>query len=117
MSFAEAKSLRESGHDVVYVNESDRLKGISDVAHARNAQDDSRVLVTKDVDFGKLRHIDGIPSTGVVYIKPAAEREGNLDTRLPEIIKAHKNDLSRGAFVTVDADKTRARKFGSVRGG
>jgi hypothetical protein len=62
-----------------------------------------------------LRHIDGIPSTGVVYIKPAAEREGNLDTRLPDIIKAHERDLSRGAFVTVDAGKTRARELESVR--
>jgi predicted nuclease of predicted toxin-antitoxin system len=115
MSSAEAKSLRESGHDIVYVNESDRLKGLPDVEHAVNAQNDGRVLVTKDVDFGKLRHIDGIPSTGIVYIKPAAEREGNLDTRLPDIIKAHERDLSRGAFVTVDAGKTRARELESVR--
>jgi predicted nuclease of predicted toxin-antitoxin system len=117
MSSAEAKSLRESGHDVFYVNELDRLKGISDAEHAENAQDDGRVLVTKDVDFGKLRHIDGIPSTGVVYIKPAAEREGNLATRLPEVIKAHESDLSCGAFVTVDADKTRARELESMRSG
>jgi hypothetical protein len=59
MSSAEAKSLRESGHDVVYVNESDRLKGLPDVEHAVNAKTmvafwSQKTLISENCDISTV---------------------------------------------------------------
>ncbi len=108
MSMSEASTLRAAGHDVVAVNEHPALQGLPDAAHARNAQKQGRVLVTKDGDYGGLRVREGIPRSGVVYVKPDANIPSLAD-RPSEIISRHHDALSRGAFVTVDASRERIR--------
>lgn len=46
------KRLRENGHDAFYIAESDR--GISDEEVLEIANAESRILITRDKDFGEL---------------------------------------------------------------
>ena len=115
ISRREAAVLRTSGHDVVAVNEHPPLQGLPDVAHARIADDQGRVLITKDGDYGDLRVREGIPEVGVVYVKPDANTP-DLADRLPGILERHRESLSRGAFVTVDRARERVREAAGPSG-
>ena len=109
MSRREASALRDGGHDVIVVNEHPTLQGLPDEAHARNANEQGRVLITKDGDYGGLHVRDGIPSCGVVYVKADANTP-DLANRLPAILARHHAALSRGAFITVDSMRERVRQ-------
>ena len=109
LSRCEAAALRNAGHDVVVVNEHPALQGLPDAAHARNADEQGRVLITKDGDYGGLRVREGIPRSGVVYVKPDANTP-ELADRLPAIVERHRAALLRGAFVTVDLTRERVRE-------
>ena len=108
--------LRTAGHDVVAVNEHPSPQGLRDAAHARNADEQGRVLITKDGDYGGLRVREGIPRSGVVYVKPDANTP-DLADQLPEILAHHQDALSRGAFVTVDPTRERVRDAARPPGG
>ncbi len=101
--------LRNAGHDVIVVNEHKALQGLPDEAHARNANEQGRVLITKDGDYGALHVRNGIPACGVVYVKADANTP-DLADRLPAILARHHAALSRGAFVTVDSTRERVRQ-------
>ncbi len=102
--------LRDAGHDVVAVNEHPALQGLPDIAHARAANDQNRILITKDGDYGGILMRNGIPQSGVVYVKSDANTP-NFASRLPEIVARHRDALSRGAFVTVDSARERVREI------
>lgn len=68
-------TLRSQGHDVVRV--ADRRGGIKDIAVAQWAQDEQRILLTEDKDFGQMvRAVSGV-SVGVVLFRfPHGARSG-----------------------------------------
>ncbi len=62
------RALRERGHDVLSVKES--LRGADDPMVLRRAQEDSRLLVTFDKDFGDLAFHTRLPAAcGVVLFR------------------------------------------------
>ena len=69
--------LRDAGHDVVWIRETS--PGLADAAVLACAQEDTRVLLTDDKDFGELAFRIGLPATaGVILCRlfdpdPAAE--------------------------------------------
>lgn len=64
---AVVNALRKIGHDVARVVDRDR--GMKDVAVARIAQEERRVLLTEDKDFGQMvRAVSGV-NVGVVLFR------------------------------------------------
>ena len=66
-------SLREDGHDVLYVLE--RKPGVSDDEVLIEAYNEERILVTEDKDFGELVYRLKKRSRGIILIaliKPRA---------------------------------------------
>lgn len=59
-------SLREDGHDVLYVLE--RKQGVSDDEVLIEAYNEGRILVTEDKDFGDLVYRLKKPSRGIILI-------------------------------------------------
>jgi predicted nuclease of predicted toxin-antitoxin system len=114
MSRHEVAALRDAGHDVVYVNEVAGLRSRPDAAHARTAQLQRRVLITKDADFGRLREQQRLPTTGVVYIKRSAALALDLPDRLVGVLEEHAAALARGAFLVVDRERVRIREIGEL---
>jgi predicted nuclease of predicted toxin-antitoxin system len=87
--FAVVRALRAQGHDVAAVVETSR--GARDVEVIRLAQEEHRVLLTEDKDFGQLVHADAKRRTGVILLRfPAAARRQappavlELVDRIPE---------------------------------
>ena len=68
LSAATARLLREAGHDVVAVQDTD--PGIADVDVVAMARRADRVLVTFDSDIGERLFLHGdAPPPGVVYLR------------------------------------------------
>lgn len=62
------EALREAGHDVAWIREDSR--GMSDDKILVRAQDENRVVVTFDKDFGELAFRAKLPSqSGVILFR------------------------------------------------
>jgi predicted nuclease of predicted toxin-antitoxin system len=94
-----AKALREAGHDVVRVP---AQSGLDDLAVARRAQREDRVLLTQDTDFGRIALRHGQPRTGVIILRaPVANLEG-VAARLVHVVEHAGDDLSNAITVLDD---------------
>src|SRR3989304_4668283 len=73
-------SLRLHGNDVAWVRED--LPGSSDVQVLEHAQDEGRILITFDKDFGELAFRYGLPaSCGIILFRisiPSSEHVARL---------------------------------------
>lgn len=64
-------ALRENGHDVAWIREDAR--GSSDEQILRRAQQEERILITFDKDFGELAFRSKLPATsGVILFRTSA---------------------------------------------
>jgi predicted nuclease of predicted toxin-antitoxin system len=98
--------LREHGHDVFWVKES--MAGAADPVVLALAQEEHRVIVTADTDFGELAFHSRLPAqSGVILIR--------LDWKDPDsdndaVVKAlmSRDDWS-GNFAVVERDRVRIR--------
>ena len=61
------RALQSAGHDVVAVRE--RQAGLTDVAVARIAKEEKRILITEDKDFGQLVHAATDVTAGVILLR------------------------------------------------
>lgn len=61
------RALRQAGHDVLFVDDTDpRMR---DVDMLRLAVQQQRIIITLDADFGELVHHSGEPHTGVLLLR------------------------------------------------
>jgi len=56
--------LRQEGHDVIYIAE--MASGTDDEDILQMASEGSRILVTRDKDFGELAYRDGRAHAGII---------------------------------------------------
>lgn len=105
--------LRSDGFDVAWVTEDS--PGASDEAVLARANDEHRVLLTEDKDFGELTVRMKRPAIGVVIIALAtcdtAETAERTARALCEI-----GDRSQGALTIIEAKRIRRRPLAVQRG-
>ena len=99
-------SLREDGHDVLYVLE--RKPGVSDDEVLTEAYVEERILVTEDKDFGDLVYRFKKPAKGVILIRIDVKERHMKWRRLKKLIRNYEKRLP-GHFVVVDSNKFRFR--------
>jgi len=100
-------ALRATGHDVRLV--ADEMGGADDETVVAMALTDDRILITKDRDFGQLVIAQGVPTTGVIYVRwPVAQRAG-LGARVVALVAALGASLA-GSFVLVRPDRVKIRR-------
>lgn len=92
-----AEALRRNGHDVVWIGED--FAGTRDPAVMAKAKRESRVLVTKDKDFGELAFKNGQAHNGVILLRLVDERPANT-IRVLEGVLAHLASHKPPFFVT-----------------
>ena len=102
-----ARLLESWGHDVVRA----AAIGLARAADAHLldvAQQQERILITRDRDFGALVFLERRRS-GVIYLRipPKALVEGHAQLR--RVLHTHTEDELRTAFVVVEPDKYRFR--------
>ena len=100
--------LRAAGHDVAYIVEGER--GIDDDAVLRKAKTESRVLLTDDLDFGRLfeHQRAAAPTVFLVRIGPVG-RSARAE-RVRDVIDAYTGPQT-GQLVVIEASKLRRRSF------
>jgi predicted nuclease of predicted toxin-antitoxin system len=91
-----AESLRNAGHDVVWVG--DWIEDPGDEEILATAYSDERVLITLDKGFGELAVWQGASHHGIIRIVGFPARR-QADACLA-VLKAHGNELFAGAVVT-----------------
>jgi predicted nuclease of predicted toxin-antitoxin system len=99
-------SLREDGHDVLYVLE--RKTGVSDDEILLEAYNEERILVTEDKDFGELVYRFKKPSKGIILIRMDVKERHMKWLRLKKLIENYEERLP-GHLVVIDNHKFRFR--------
>lgn len=99
------KDLELAGHEVVWAGDWQEDPGDEEIL--KIAYHEERVLVTLDKDFGELAIIHRQPHSGIIrLVSIRARQQGSFCTRA---IEKYRDDLIKGAIVTVEFDRTRIR--------
>ncbi len=104
-----ARFLSDLGHDVVPVAQIG-LAQADDEEILRVAQEQDRILVTRDRDFGNLVFVKALGS-GVLYLRIRHATLSAVHSELERVLSIYtEEDLNR-AFVVVDAGGHRIRRL------
>jgi predicted nuclease of predicted toxin-antitoxin system len=99
------EQLRGAGHDVVWVGDWPEDPG--DDAILSIANDEDRVFVTIDKDFGELAVHQGLPHHCILRIVDfSARRHGDVCLAVLEL---HSEELAAGALITASPGRIRIR--------
>lgn len=102
--------LRSQGHDVLWATET--LRGTDDDVLLRIAQQQERLLLTADLDFGELVFRKRLNSHGLVLLRMEDLTVQARLTRLHAvwvILEAH----SHGQFIVITEERVRVRPLTS----
>ncbi|GBF81715.1 DUF5615 family PIN-like protein [Aphanothece sacrum] len=105
--FITAKCLSDAGHDVVLVAQLGLSQG-SDEEILRQAQEQKRILVTRDRDYGNLVFVRGM-GIGVIYLRILPTTINSLHSELERILQTYSEEELLKAFVVVQPDGHRFR--------
>ncbi|MFK7925783.1 MAG: DUF5615 family PIN-like protein [Bacteroidia bacterium] len=100
------KHLRQNNHDVFYIAESER--GISDDEVLEIANKESRVLITRDKDFGELVYRMNRLHSGVVLIRLEGLKPQEKAIIVHKVIDKYQEELAT-AFTVIQPNLVRIR--------
>jgi hypothetical protein len=106
-------SLRDTGHDVIYAAEV--ASGTTDAQILRRANDERRLLLTEDKDFGEFIFRLHMTVPGLVLLRIAPERYLFKWARLDAAVQRFGQRLF-GRYVVIEEARFRSRPLlGSTR--
>ena len=98
------RALREAGHDVVAIAEVE--SGATDEQVLERALKEKRVLITEDLDFGRLVYARGRSTAGVLLVRfHNRARSAKTATVLDAVAKL--GSRLQGAFAVVEPGQVR----------
>ena len=105
-----ARFLKSLGHDVVLASEIGCAQA-ADWTLLQLAQEQDRILVTRDRDFGGLVFIKGL-RTGVIYLRILPSIQQEVHQELARVLVSHSEEELMAAFTVVESGRHRFRKLG-----
>lgn len=108
VDFPVASFLRESGFDVKTVVETAPSLKDRDVLNLANQE--NRILITNDKDFGQLIFKERLPHKGIILFRLEDESLEAKMGRLKEVLSTHKDKLVNN-FIVVAEIKIRINEF------
>lgn len=102
------RSLRSAGYDVVAIAE--LYPGISDKDVLRICNEQKRILLTEDKDFGEWIYAHGEESPGVTFIRFPASARSLLGKAIIQLVHKCGADLL-GSFTVLEPGKIRIKKL------
>ena len=106
---ATARFLGDLGHDVVQAAQLG-LAQASDEELLRVAQEQGRILVTRDRDFGSLVFVRELGS-GVIYLRGVPSTLRAVHGQLERVLETYPEEALSAAFVVVEPDGHRLRRL------
>lgn len=98
--------LRNSGHDVLYAAEA--VPGAPDTTWTTRAENEQRILITSDKDFGELVFRDGLSSHGILLLRFDDMTVGAALARLQSVWSVVEANPT-GHFIVITEKKVRVR--------
>lgn len=96
------KALREAGHACTHLVE-EGLERLSDAAIMEKAAVEERIILTHDLDFGRLLVLSGEDKPSVITFRLSDMRPREVISRLMPLIGDFQDNLTNGAaFVITD---------------
>ncbi len=109
--FAVVRILRKAGYDVLAVSEV--TSHSDDRELIEQANQEKRILLTEDKDFGWLVFVTDAESAGVILIRFPGNARKTLASTVLELVSEHRNQLL-GTFIVVQPGHIRiTRKLGT----
>jgi predicted nuclease of predicted toxin-antitoxin system len=109
-----AALLREAGIDAVHAGEAG-LATAADSEVLNVARADGRTVVTLDADFHALLALSGATAPSVVRIRIEGLKAEAVARLVSAVLARWRDDLERGAVVTVQASRQRMRRLPLIR--
>ena len=100
--------LQNLGHDAVHLHDQD-LDRLEDPAILAKAQEEDRILLTHDLDFGELIAMSGARLPSIVVFRLRNMRPEMVSRYLQGIIDQHGESLEKGAIISVTEGQVRVR--------
>ncbi len=105
-----ATLLRQLGHDAVHLSSSG-LQRLPDSKIVQKTLSEQRILLTHDLDFGRIVALSQQRLPSVVTFRLADMRPARVNARLLEVLERISGDLTAGALVTVTESGFRIRQL------
>ncbi|MFN2454223.1 MAG: DUF5615 family PIN-like protein [Pyrinomonadaceae bacterium] len=103
-----ARFLVGLGHDAVSASEIG-MSQADDEDLLKTAQEQGRIFVTRDRDFGNLVFVKSL-GAGVLYLRILPSNKDAVHAELERVLKTYSEDELRKAFVVVEPAAHRFRK-------
>ncbi|OGD66973.1 hypothetical protein A3F08_00170 [Candidatus Berkelbacteria bacterium RIFCSPHIGHO2_12_FULL_36_9] len=100
--------LSEQGYDSVSATE--KFLGFTDKVILKKAEQEKRIVITNDKDFGDLIFYHGLNSRGVVLLRLVDESVQNKIKIIKILLEKHQDKI-KGNFVVVSENNIRVRKL------
>lgn len=108
ISPAIVRRLREQGYNAIHLHEQGLIR-LSDADILKKAQNESRVLLTHDLDFGELLALSGEGLPSIIIFRLSDMRPQNVWLHLEAILAQHSQTIEQGALLSVRDRKVRVR--------
>ncbi|MCD4729620.1 MAG: DUF5615 family PIN-like protein [Bacteroidales bacterium] len=97
--------LKEAGHNVIWTGDWDQDPG--DMEILSHANEEGRILITLDKDFGELAIVYGYPHYGILrLVNLSTVQQASV---CKKILDKYGEELYSGSIITVDANRVRIR--------
>jgi predicted nuclease of predicted toxin-antitoxin system len=98
------RALRAAGHDVLCISQITPRAEDSEVI--KLADDEKRILLTEDKDFGQLVHSHGQKTLGVIFLRFPTSARRQISRAVINLVKQQGEKLA-GCFITVQPGRIR----------
>ena len=105
---ATERFLSELGHDVVPIARIG-LSQASDEELLKTAQEQDRILITRDRDFGRLVFVEAL-GAGVLYLRVLPSTQSAVHAELENVLKSDAEGELAKAFVVIEPGGHRIRR-------
>lgn len=105
-----AALLADNGHDAVHVSDIG-LRAAPDEKVLAAANEDSRILITADTDFGTLLALSGAAQPSVMLLRRPGRRSAERAQIVLTVLDLVSEALHCGAVITVETTRIRVREL------
>jgi predicted nuclease of predicted toxin-antitoxin system len=103
-----ARHLRQQGHDAVHLRDQG-LQRLSDEEIIAKAQSERRVILTHDLDFGRIIALSLSNFPSAITFRLSSMRPEHVNHYLDTVLDRFADQLERGALISVTERAIRVR--------